>query len=220
MLLLAALLFFFLWRSIRLKRRTALTQAKLEGELAERVRLSRDLHDRLGGTLTALRRQVESGGEALTLTDQAISEMRNVAHHLLPDSLRRHGLRVALRNYCQAMKNVSFTFLGKEQHVPNEEAVYCMVYELVNNAVKSSGAQHIRVQLIAESDYTAVNVSDDGNGATAPSPQETAATPENPSAGSGLRNIRERVLALGGRIDIMARPGEGTEVNIELPHSK
>lgn len=219
-LLLAALLFFFLWRSIRLKRRTALTQAKLEGELAERVRLSRDLHDRLGGTLTALRRQVESGGEALTLTDQAISEMRNVAHHLLPDSLRRHGLRVALRNYCQAMKNVSFTFMGQEQHVPNEEAVYCMVYELVNNAVKSSVAQHIHVQLIAESDYTAVNVSDDGNGTTAASPQETAATPENPSAGSGLRNIRERVLALGGRIDIMARPGEGTEVNIELPHSK
>ena len=207
---LLALLFFMLWRSVRLSRKTALIQAKLEGELGERVRLSRDLHDRLGGLLTNIRILSEQERASASLqekVDEAISEMRNVAHHLLPDSLRRYGLRVALRDYCQTMKNVSFSFVGEERHVAHEEAVYCMVYELVNNAVKNSGAQHIRVQLLSADDYTVVNVSDDGKGL----PADTSTT------GSGLQNIRSRVEAIGGRMDLRSVPGEGTEVNIELP---
>ncbi len=110
------------------------------------------------------------------------------------------------------MPRVSFAFLGEERHIHHEEAIYCIVYELVNNAVKSSGAQHISVQLIIEPAYTAINVSDDGNGALCN--DAIAAQP----AGSGLRNIRERVEAIGGTIDVLARPGQGTEVNIELKH--
>lgn len=208
--LLLALLFFLLWRSVRQSRKTALIQAKLEGELDERVRLSRDLHDRLGGLLTNIRILSEQERASASLqekVDEAISEMRNVAHHLLPDSLQRYGLRVALRDYCQTMKNVSFSFVGEERHVAHEEAVYCMVYELVNNAVKNSGAQHIRVQLLSADDYTVVNVSDDGKGLPA----------DTPATGSGLQNIRSRVEAIGGRMDLRSQPGEGTEVNIELP---
>ncbi len=234
LLLLLALFFLQLWLGIRLKRKSALMQARLDGEVGERIRLSRDLHDRLGGVLTALRQQLtppsspfsqvcgdviatpqstpQSTPRALALTDEAIREMRNVAHHLLPDSLRRHGLRTALRDYCQTMPRVSFAFLGEERHIRHEEAIYCIVYELVNNAVKSSGAQHISVQLIIEPAYTAINVSDDGNGALCN--DAIAAQP----AGSGLRNIRERVEAIGGTIDVLARPGQGTEVNIELKH--
>lgn len=215
-LLLVALFFLLLWLSIRLKRRSDLMQARIDGEVGERVRLSHDLHDRLGGILTALRQQLcqsaEQGGTpsaAIALTDNAISEMRNVAHHLLPDSLHRNGLRIALRDYCSTMPRVSFTFLGDEQHVPHEEAIYCIVYELVNNAVKSSGAQHIRLQVIAEPDFTAINVSDDGRGFEIPSDADS------PTEG-GLRNIRERVEAIGGTLDLLARPGQGTEVNIEV----
>jgi len=207
-LLLVALLFFLLWRSVRLTRRHALVTAKLEGERTERVRIARDLHDRLGGILTALRMQL-SEPTALSLTDDAIREMRNVSHHLLPDSLTRYGLRTALSDYCQTMKNVTFSFMGEEQRIAHEEAIYCIVYELVNNAVKHSGAEHIRVQLVAQRDYTAVNVSDDGKG-FAPPGQATA------DDGSGLQGIRERVAAIGGTMDVFARQGEGTEINIEL----
>jgi len=207
-LLLVVVLFFVMWRSVKLERRNATMKAKIDGEISERMRIARDLHDRLGGLLTAIKFEVELSSAAVKLTDEAIVEMRNVAHHLLPDSLRRFGLRRALGDFCLTMKNVSFSFVGKEERLDkqHEEVLYCCVYELVNNAVKSSGATRITVQLIADEDYTAVNVTDNGNG-------EVSLDDEK---GAGLRNIRERVELIGGRFDLYAKPNEGTEVNIEL----
>ena len=92
-----------------------------------------------------------------------------------------------------------------------EEVIYCIVYELVNNAVKSANAEHIFVQLIADEDYTAINVSDDGNGRL---------STDECNGGCGLRNIRERVDAIGGKLDIYSKPGEGTEINIEIQTCK
>ena len=205
-LIVLLVLLFCLWgRSVRLKRKHALVKAKLEGELAERVRLSRDLHDRLGGLLTAVKLSLPADSPAVRLTDEAITEMRNVSHHLLPDSLRRNGLRTALRDYCNTLKAVTFSFVGDEQYIRHAETLYCTVYELVNNAIMSAQAQHIRVQLIAEKDYTAVNVSDDGNGLVT-----------EDTEGTGLQNIRERITDLHGTYDLNAQPGVGTEINIEL----
>lgn len=208
-LVLTALLFFLLWRSVRLSRQHALVQAKLDGQLDERVRLARDLHDRLGGILTALKLQIAEKSESSdsspsALVDSAIREMRNVSHHLLPDSLRHYGLRTALSDYCRTMPKVSFAFVGEEQRIAHQEAIYCIVYELVNNAVKCAEAEHIRVQLIVGEDFTAVNISDDGVGMPG-------------GSGTGLANIRERVVAIGGRMDIRRVPHEGTEINIEMP---
>ena len=223
LLVMGVLLFFLLWRSVRLGRKNALIMAKLDGELAERMRIARDLHDRLGGTLTALRLRLSDtdnakpyaqSPSALALTDTAIREMRNVAHHLLPDSLRHYGLRTALADYCQTMPHVSFAYTGADRRILHEEVIYCIVYELVNNAVKNSEARHISVQIVAGDDYTAINVSDDGRGFVC---CDSVATHTTPST-SGLNNIRERVKAIGGTIDIYSEAGKGTEVNIEIPN--
>lgn len=205
-LLLTAIVFFLLWQRVRQKRQTALVLAKLEGEQSERVRIARDLHDRLGGLLTAIKLTPDKG----ELIDEAIREMRNVSHHLLPDSLSRYGLRTALRDFCATMKNVSFAFIGEERHVTHEETLYCIVHELVNNAVKSAHAQHIRVQLLAAEDYTAVNVSDDGIGLGETDIEQ----------GTGLNNISERLAAINGRFDIATTPGKGTEINIEIKNEQ
>ena len=135
--------------------------------------------------------------------------MRAVAHHLLPDALSRHGLRTALGEFCQAMRGVSFSFMGDERHLDRsrDEAIYCVAYELVNNAVKHSGAQHIQVQLMADHEGCSIVVSDDGNG------RLTAEQAE----GMGWRNIQERVAALNGVVDVSSRPGQGTEVSIVIP---
>ena len=226
-LLLSTLAFFLLWRGLKLRRRTALIEAKLEGEKAERVRIARDLHDRMGGLLTAIRQNLheeseESGLSGISgepgkssksaplklsraLIDEAIREMRNVAHHLLPDALSRYGLRRALSDYCRTLKNVSFSFTGQERHIAHEEAIYCIAYELVNNAVKSSGASHIHVQLMVQDALTVLNVSDNGKGLG-----------DTSNDGIGLSNIRERVETLGGKLDIISEAGNGTEVNIEF----
>lgn len=212
-LLLLAVLFFVLWRSVVLSKRNATVKAKLDGEIAERVRLSRDLHDRMGGLLSAIKNAVPEESAAARLTDDAVAEMRNVAHHLLPDSLRRYGLRTALRDFCMTLKNVSFAFMGTEQRIDKqqEEIIYCSVYELVNNAVRCANASHIRVQLMAEDDYIAVNVSDDGDGISNTNDKD-GDTP----TGHGLRNIRERVETGGGSFSLYTKAGEGTEINIEF----
>ena len=96
--------------------------------------------------------------------------------------------------------------IDEDKHIPHEETIYCVVHELINNAVKSADAEHIRVQLLCEKDYTAINVSDDGNGLLTKEKQE----------GMGLRNIEERIFSLGGTFDIYSKPQEGTEINIEI----
>ena len=183
-------------------------KAKQEnGELGERVRLARDLHDRLGGLLTAVKQHLSvADDKASELTDEAMREMCNVAHHLLPDALQRCGLRTALHDYCKTMKNVSFAFYGNDKHVANEELVYCIVYELVNNAVKNANANHITVQLIVNDGNTIINVSDDGSGMPDVSQSESY----------GLIGIHERVKAIGGTMTIYSKPNEGTEINIEI----
>ena len=216
-MLLVALLFFLLWRNVRKNRQNAIVVAKLSGEVAERVRIARDLHDRMGGLLTSIKRNLEYADNpdetkssiqvAKSQTDEAICEMRNVAHHLLPESLKRYGLRVALRDYCRSMRNVSFSFVGDEtvSVVKHEEAVYCIVYELVNNAVKNAEAEHIRVQLFVDEDTTIINVSDDGRGNI-----------EFNGEGSGLRNIKARADAIGGTFSVYSEPGRGSEINVEF----
>ncbi len=181
------------------------------------MRIARDLHDRMGGLLTSIKRNLEYAENpdetkssiqvAKSQTDEAICEMRNVAHHLLPESLKRYGLRVALRDYCRSMKNVSFSFVGDESGivVKHEEAVYCIVYELVNNAVKNAEADHIRVQLFVDEDTTIINVSDDGRGNI-----------EFNGEGSGLRNIKARADAIGGTFSVYSEPGRGSEINVEF----
>lgn len=204
-LLLIIVLFFVLWRNVRQSKQNAVMRAKLEGELSERVRIARDLHDRLGGLLTAIKQNVEPESQAAELTDQAAREMRNVAHHLLPDSLQRHGLRTALSDFCNTLKNVSFAFIGNDTHYNNEEVIYCIVHELVNNAVKNANAQHIKVQVCADEDLIMANVSDDGNGMASISTE-----------GMGLNSIQSRVDALGGVMSIYSKPGFGSEINIEF----
>lgn len=204
-LLLLIVLFFVLWRNVRQSKQNAIVRAKLDGEMSERVRIAHDLHDRIGGLLTAIKLNIEPDSQAAALAEQAQREVRNVAHNLLPDSLKRHGLKTALSDYCSTMKNVSFAYIGSEQHINNEDVVYCIVHELVNNAAKHANAQHIRVQLTVDDGFAMINVSDDGNGLIV-----------NGNGEGGLDYIRQRVDAIGGVISICSKPGVGSEINIEL----
>jgi len=226
----------FLWRWTLQKRRLAeqqikqliqekqlvATQSVLDGETRERARLARDLHDGLGSLLTGAKMQllemkqgvklgnadVERFDKAVGLLDHSVNEMRRVAHHLMPDSLSRFGLRPAVTDFCLDLPSVKFTYYGDESRLdPNMEVmIYRCIHELVNNALKHANASKIMVQIIQEPDRIAFAVQDNGCGF-------------NPSAtteGTGLQNIRTRVEAYNGLLDIDSKADEGTEVNGEL----
>jgi len=242
-LLLALTAFFFLWRWTVQKRRLAekqkqlaeqqvkqlekekqlvATQAVLDGETRERARLARDLHDGLGSMMTGAKlnllemkkgiklefEDVERFNKSVGLLDESIQEMRRVAHHLMPDSLSRFGLRLAVSDFCSTLPSVKFAYYGDESRLdPNLEVlIYRSIHELVNNALKHAGADNIMVQIIHEPDRIAFTVQDDGCGFD----------PSSGTEGMGLQNIRTRVASYNGMLDFNSKPGEGTEINVEL----
>ena len=81
-----------------------------------------------------------------------------------------------------------------------------IVQEALTNARRHSGAQHVGVSLWVEGNDLVAEVSDDGRGF------ETETAP-----GIGLRNMRERAAALGGKLEVQSEPGGGTRVRLRAP---
>lgn len=201
------------------------TQSLLEGETTERSRLARDLHDGLGGMLSVVKlnlnemknhtvldvADIERFNNALKLLDQSIGELRRVAHHMMPESLMRYGLKVSLEDYCRAISSAHFYYFGAEERLDERLKVvlYRCAYELINNAVKHAEATVVNVQLIIDHGLISLTIHDDGIGFD----------PEKVSSGSGLDNIRTRVSTYNGNMTIHSLPGKGTEVSVEIENA-
>ena len=87
-----------------------------------------------------------------------------------------------------------------------EAAAYYLVAEALANAGKHSEASLVRVRVSTDGACTAVEVVDDGVGGA------------DPATGSGLRGLADRVAALGGELDVVSEPGQGTALRATLPH--
>src|SRR5690606_16177210 len=100
-------------RRLEQEKQLVAVQATLDGEAAERSRLAKDLHDGLGGMLSAVKLnlpQIKGNAlleavdvtrfqTALGMLDDSIQELRRVAHHMMPESLMRYGLKVSLADF-------------------------------------------------------------------------------------------------------------------------
>lgn len=229
-----ALLFLWLWtkqkrykaelqlKQVEQEKQLVATRSVLEGEMQERSRLARDLHDGLGGILSAAKinmselkngalmefPDVEGINRIMGLLDESLHELRRVAHHLMPESLSRYGLKVALSDFCRTVEKIEFAWFGEEERLEHqlEIVVYRIVHELVNNALKYSEATRILVHIVQDRDRISLTVEDNGKGF-----DTSAAT-----TGTGLEHICARVAALDGNMDISSAENEGTEVHIEL----
>lgn len=204
------------------------TEAILKGEEQERSRLAKDLHDGLGGLLSGVKLQLgamkgnlilteEHGrvfNNALSKLDESIAEMRRVAHNMMPEALMKLGLQAALQDYCDSLSEsqsfaINTEFYGLENRLPasDEIVVYRIVQELVNNAVKHSGATTILAQVIRQVDQLTITVEDNGRGFDLAA-METL-------QGAGIKNIRSRVQYLRGQMDIKSTSGKGTSIHID-----
>ncbi len=198
------------------------TQSVLEGETTERSRLARDLHDGLGGMLSVVRlnlKGIGSGGfienedlnhyeKALGMLDESIKELRRVAHHMMPESLLRYGIKASLSDFCNDIPNTEFHYFGNDKRLDSnlEILIYRSAFELVNNAMKHAEANNINLQLVQDEDRVSLTVQDDGKGFD----------PERVQDGMGLNNIKNRVASYDGKMSIYSSPGKGSEINIEF----
>lgn len=198
-------------RRERTERQLHVAHAVSEGEKRAREWLARDLHDGLGGMLSAVKYElgtIEHRQIICDRIDDCIHIVRRIARGMMPVSLQRYGIKAALEDYCRLFPNVFFHSFGEGRRFDDmtELTIYYCAYELVNNSFKHSGAKSIHVQLIQDGNQISLTIQDDGCGFNK----------EAITQGFGLKNISDRIAMLKGKMDITTAIGEGTEVNIEL----
>jgi len=210
------------------ERQLIATKSVLKGEESERSRMARDLHDGLGGMLSGVKinlsamkgnsiitsENAQAFDHALKLLDTSISELRRVAHNLMPETLNHYGLKTALSDFITEMSNnpaiaLTFNFFGADIRFESqlELTAFRIAQELVNNALKHSGSAKIDLQLISDIDRICIQVVDKGKGFD---------TQSKSSDGKGLVSIRDRVAANNGSFEIESTPGQGTEATVEF----
>ncbi len=215
-------------RELETEKQLMATQSLLKGQEEERSRIAKDLHDGLGGLLSGVKLQLGAMKGNLILSEQdgltfnrvlnnleeSIGEMRRVAHNMMPETLLKFGLPQALEDYCEGLSrqqpfSIQCDFRGMEERLEHstELVLYRIVQELINNAVKHSGASSILVQIIRH-DKEQLNLTVEDNGTGFDANQEYTNS-------AGLRNIVSRVKYLNGKIDIQSESGKGTSVYIE-----
>lgn len=208
-----------------LRRRNELEvlNALVEGEEKERSRLARELHDGVGGILSASRMHLSiMEAEAQdarsfqiknvsSMIDQAAQEIRTIAHNLFPDILMANDLHVALGDFCERIRSagldIEYYCLGGIPSLDNhlKLALYRAVQELVNNAMKHARADRVIVQMSMHDDVITILVEDNGIGFEATT-----------AKGMGLINLEKKVRNLNGQLTIESRANEGTSVQLEF----
>jgi signal transduction histidine kinase len=187
-----------------------------------RRRLVRDLHDgaqqRLVHTVVTLQlaqqAMRENSSEAETLVAEALqqaehgnTELRELAHGILPSVLTRGGLRAGVDSLVARLDLSVDVQLPDDRYPADIEAsAYFIVAEALTNVVKHSRAVHAEVTASAEDELLHVEIRDDGTGGADPN-------------GHGLVGMDDRVTALGGRLRIESPAGRGTLVAATLPLS-
>ena len=190
---------------------------------AERSRIERDLHDGAQQRLIMLRIKLslaedlletnpEAAAEAVhelgTEIDLAVEDLRALAHGVYPSLLNDRGLADALRGVAlDSPLAVYVEATGIRRHpVEIETAVYFVCLEAMQNANKhAAGATGLWISL-HEEDRLRVEIRDDGPGFVLPY-----------AARGGLRNMRDRVEAVGGELIVDAAPGRGTRIAFSVP---
>ena len=195
----------------------------VEVSMFERRRLERDLHDGAQQRLVALslqlglaKRRLEEGQDAAAsaMLDaardelaRALEELRELARGIHPAVLTDRGLEPALEALAErAPLPVSLDQMPAERlPAPVEAAAYFVVAEALTNVVKYAGASTAAVRIRRNGSYAVVEVRDDGIGGA------------DPTIGTGLRGLADRLAALDGRLEVHSPPGEGTTVRAEVP---
>jgi two-component system sensor histidine kinase DesK len=200
------------------KLRLAQEEVERFAAVAERERIARDLHDVLGHTLTLIVRKAELAARLADRDPQAaraeILELESISRAALSD------VREAISGYratwddevARAQRLLSSSGVALEvggrpplSSRAEEEALALALREAVTNVARHAKATRVVVRWDTQDGIGTLRVSDDGNGQAG-------------AEGNGLRGLRERVEAIGGKVERRLRhAGSGSELRIEIP---
>ncbi|WP_297987768.1 sensor histidine kinase [Anoxybacillus sp.] len=206
----------------------------IEAQEEERKRLSREIHDGPAQMLANVimrsdlieRIYRERGAEEAIhemrdlkkMVRSALYEVRRIIYDLRPMALDDLGLIPTLKKYLQTIEEyhkttITFTYTGEVKRLSNrfEVAVFRLVQEAVQNALKHAEATTIQVKMELKQDSLVIVVKDDGKGFNPNEKKEKA---------FGLMGMRERIEWLEGKLHIYSQLGRGTIVTMHIPLEK
>lgn len=210
---------------------TDLLNAMLDGQDQERSRIAADLHDSLGGTLSAVQvslsmiqakmqeadpRTLKAYERTRKLLDGAYEDVRRISHDMADNSLRQGGLEEALQQLAETLRRANHFQLKMEitglsgQRLENaaEVHLYRIIQEMFQNVIKHANASLVHLQVTRARQRIHVVMEDDGDGF-------------DPAAagmgGMGLSNIEARLKKIRGKLLIDSALGKGATFAIEIP---
>ena len=217
------------------KKLRSLTAQIFSAQETERRRLSLELHDQLGQSLTALKLQLRAIAnklrkdqarlkqecmQMLSYINEVVEEVRRLSHDLSPSLLENVGLQAALhhllenyRKFYRITENLQ-ELKGIEMALPGEAKIhlYRIFQEILTNIEKHAQATEVRVNIHRSDHHLTCLIADNGRGM----PAESADRP-GAAIGLGLPAINERVLMLGGTLEIFSQENSGTEIRFSVP---
>ncbi|MDX2137093.1 MAG: sensor histidine kinase [Chloroflexota bacterium] len=211
-----------------------LDQAETAAIQAERMRLSRDLHDAIAQRLFSLtvstaslpdlieRDQLEGAKQARAIAgiaEQTLLDLRGLLVNLRPSVVVQKGLPSALRQLCMDWETAHklpvevSMILRSEALAPGiENTLYYVAQEALNNVAKHASASRVSVSVLEKTQDIIMSISDDGVGIQ---PKDAASNGHH----IGMVSMRERAHAIGGELQIESEAGNGTTIFVRLPIS-
>jgi signal transduction histidine kinase/ligand-binding sensor domain-containing protein len=218
------------WRLAGIERKQAVQQAfarqLIDSQEMDRKRIASELHDGVSQTLVVIRNWARIGtptrlGDIEEAASQALGEVRNVVHDLLPLHLERMGLVEAMRDAATRVGDASgiaitSRFDNVDPQVSTETALklFRVAQEGLNNVVKHSGATSASIDLTLEPAHVRLTIEDNGKGF-----EPDDVSPTSAGDGFGLVGMAERARMMGGDLTITSAPGRGTTVAIIVPRT-
>jgi PAS domain S-box-containing protein len=215
----------------------ALSASLQSAREAEATRIAHQIHDEMGGILTALRWELEALAKMiyepgdlcplkpamenkltamLGLTDTTINVVRRIASELRPSILDDLGLAEAIEWQAQQFQarteiecRCHFATPASRLDNPQSTAVFRIFQEALTNILRHSQATQVTVAMREETDSFILTVSDNGRGIT-----ETEKLSRN---SLGILGMQERAHLMGGRVEIVGEKGVGTTLDVYIP---
>lgn len=209
------------------KRLKAVSERVLSIQEEERRSVSRELHDDIGQSLTALKiglhRLAQRAGEehkeliaeCLAISGTTLDKLRNLSLKLRPPQLDQLGLEDALEWLANRQNgttglDVGCEFTGLDERLPPkfESVCYRIAQEALNNATRHAGAKQIRIRVERSGGLLKLEVYDDGSGFDMDAARKKAIK----TGSLGLISMEERAQLAGGKFEVRTAAGTGTTI--------
>lgn len=211
---------------MKIETQQKLIKAEIDAKEREQLRISQELHDDIGASLSSMRfilnsidlsiEGVPELAESLAKTTQRV---RQISNDLQPHVLFELGMKEAIKNYIERLRLVSikFTFTFDTEDYTrvllNDEqlAVFRVMQELINNIMKHADAKNVWIDLKRSNGIMTIVIQDDGNGILPE--QNTRRSPDS----LGLKNIQSRMEYVKGTISREQNSDKGSTVTLQIP---